>query len=130
MRRVWWILGWSSLALVAFVAATIAVLWAALPLDATTISIDGESFSLASLSGGELALGFVAAILASLAALAVGALATALGLAAGALGIGLGVLAVVAVLAMFASPFLLVGWLVWLAVRRRPWRALAPVATA
>jgi hypothetical protein len=120
MKSVWSIVGWLSLVLVAVVAATVAVVWLALPLVSTTISIDGESFSLANLGGGELALAFVAAVVASLAALAVGALATALGLAAGALGIGLGILATVAVVAIVSSPFLLVGWLVWRAVRRRP----------
>ena len=129
MKRVWSILGWMSLVLVIVVAAIVAALWLALPLVSTTISIDGESFSLANLSGGELALAFVAAVLASLAALAVGALATALGLAAGALGIGIGLLATVAVLALLASPFLVVGWLVWRAARRPP-RALPPTATA
>jgi len=129
MKRVWSILGWMSLVLVIVVAAIVAALWLALPLVSTTISIDGESFSLANLSGGELALAFVAAVLASLAALAVGALATALGLAAGALGIGIGLLATVAVLALLASPFLLVGWLVWRAAHRRP-RTLPPTATA
>ena len=128
MKRVWPILGWMSLVLVIVVAAIVAALWLALPLVSTTISIDGESFSLANLSGGELALAFVAAVLASLAALAVGALATALGLAAGALGIGIGLLATVAVLALLASPFLVVGWLVWRAARRP--RALPPTATA
>ena len=128
MKRVWSILGWMSLVLVIVVAAIVAALWLALPLVSTTISIDGESFSLANLSGGELALAFVAAVLASLAALAVGALATALGLAAGALGIGIGLLATVAVLALLASPFLVVGWLVWRAARRS--RALPPTATA
>jgi len=128
MKRVWSILGWMSLVLVIVVAAIVAALWLALPLVSTTISIDGESFSLANLSGGELVLAFVAAVLASLAALAVGALATALGLAAGALGIGIGLLATVAVLALLASPFLVVGWLVWRAARRP--RALPPTATA
>ena len=128
MKRVWSILGWMSLVLVIVVAAIVAALWLALPLVSTTISIDGESFSLANLSGGELALAFVAAVLASLAALAVGAVATALGLAAGALGIGIGLLATVAVLALLASPFLVVGWLVWRAARRP--RALPPTATA
>ena len=128
MKRVWSILGWMSLVLVIVVAAIVAALWLALPLVSTTISIDGESFSLANLSGGELAIAFVAAVLASLAALAVGALATALGLAAGALGIGIGLLATVAVLALLASPFLVVGWLVWRAARRP--RALPPTATA
>jgi hypothetical protein len=128
MKRVWSILGWMSLVLVIVVAAIVAALWLALPLVSTTISIDGESFSLANLSGGELALAFVAAVLASLAALAVGALATALGLAAGALGIGIGLLVTVAVLALLASPFLVVGWLVWRAARRP--RALPPTATA
>ena len=129
MKRVWSILGWMSMVLVVVVSALVAALWLALPLVSTTISIDGETFSLANLSGGELALAFVAAVLASLAALAIGALATALGLAAGALGIGLGVLATVAVLAIVSSPFLLLGWLVWRALRRRP-RALATTATA
>ena len=100
MKRVWSVLGWMMLVLVVVIGAAIAVLWLALPLDGTTISIDGESFSLANLSGGELALAFVAAILASLAALAI-----------------------------VASPFILVGWLVWRAVRRRP-PAIATTTTA
>jgi hypothetical protein len=130
MKRVWSILGWTMLVLVVVIGAAIAALWLALPLDSTTISIDGESFSLANLSGGELALAFVAAILASLAALAIGALAAVLGIAAGALGIGLGVLAAVSALAIVASPFLLVGWLVWRAVRRRPQAVAATTTTA
>ena len=100
MKRVWSVLGWMMLVLVVVIGAAIAVLWLALPLDGTTISIDGESFSLANLSGGELALAFVAAILASLAALAI-----------------------------VASPFILVGWLVWRAVHRRP-SAIATTTTA
>nr|HET7858138.1 hypothetical protein [Caldimonas sp.] len=117
MKRVWSILGWMTLVVALILGATIAALWLALPLDGTTISIDGETFSLANLSGGELALAFVAAVLASLLALAIGALAAVLGLAAGAIGIGLGILAAVAALALVASPFLLIGWLVWRAVR-------------
>jgi len=128
MKRVWSILGWVTLVLVVTIGATIAALWLALPLDGTTISIDGESFSLANLSGGELALAFVAAILASLLALAIGALAAVLGLAAGAIGIGLGVLAAVAALAIVASPFLLIVWLVWRAFRRP--RAIATATPA
>ena len=120
MRRVWPVLGWMMLVLIVVIGAAIAVLWMALPLDAATITIDGESFSLSNLTGGELALAFVAAVLASLAALAIGALAAVLGIAAGALGIGLGVLAAVSAFTVVASPFLLVGWLVWRAVRRRP----------
>jgi len=129
MKHVGSIIAGSALVLVVVVAMAIAALWFALPIVDTTISIDGEHFSLANLSGGELVLAFVAAVLAALAALAVGALATALGLAAGALGIGLGVLATVAVLAIVASPLLLVGWLVWRAARRRP-GATATTATA
>jgi hypothetical protein len=117
MKRVWSILGWMTLVVALILGATIAALWLALPLEGTTISIDGETFSLANLSGGELALAFVAAVLASLLALAIGALAAVLGLAAGAIGIGLGILAAVAALALVASPFLLIGWLVWRAVR-------------
>ena len=117
MKRVWSILGWMTLVVALILGATIAALWLALPLDGTTISIDGETFSLANLSGGELALAFVAAVLAALLALAIGALAAVLGLAAGAIGIGLGILAAVAALALVASPFLLIGWLVWRAVR-------------
>jgi hypothetical protein len=117
------------LVLVLVIGAAIAVLWLALPLDGTTITIDGESFSLSNLTGGELALAFVAAILASLAALAIGVLAAALGIVAGAIGIGLGVLVAVAALAIVATPFLLVGWLVWRATRRRP-DAIATTTTA
>jgi len=47
MKHVGSIIAWSALALVVVVAMAIAALWFALPIVDTTISIDGEHFSLA-----------------------------------------------------------------------------------
>jgi len=100
------------------VAAAIAAAWAAWPLDGTTLWIDGEHFSLADLSGGHAAAAFAIALVATVAALALAACAVVVGLAVAALGIAVGVLATAASLALVAAPFVLVGWLVWRALRK------------
>jgi hypothetical protein len=103
-----WVSGAATalLVLTIVVAAALAAAWIALPLDGTTITI---------------------ALVVTLAALVVAAIAVVLGLAVAVLGIAVGVLATVASLALVASPFLLVGWLVWRAVRRP---SAVPVAPA
>ena len=100
------------------VTRALAVAWQALPLDGTTITIDGERFSLGSLSGGHAAAAFAIGVVVTMAALVVAAVAIVFAIVVAALGVGLGVVATVASLALVASPFLIVGWLVWRAVRR------------
>jgi hypothetical protein len=129
MKRVWWIVGWMALLLIVVPAVAIAAVWFALPLDATTITVGGESFSLADLSAGQVAGLWVLAVLAVAAALAFGVAATVLGLAVGALAVGVGVAAAIGAVAIVASPLLLVGWLVWRTVRRRQ-RTLPTTAAA
>ena len=129
MKRVGWIVGWMSLVFIVVPAVALAAVWFALPLDGTTITVGGESFSLADLSAGQVAGLWVLAVLAVATALAFGVAATVVGLAVGALGVGVGVAAAVGAVAIVASPLLLVGWLVWRAVRRRQ-RTLPTAATA
>ena len=116
------------LVLAVVVAAVLAAAWAVLPLDGVTVTIDGETFSPADLSGAQLAAAFAIALVVSLAALIVGALAVAFALVVAALSVGVGVLATAASLALVALPFVLVGWLVW-RLFRRP-RAGAATTTA
>jgi len=125
----WWSRAAMALLLLAIVfAALLAAAWFALPLDGTTITVDGETFSLADLSGWEVAALFAFGVAAALVALIVAAAAVAFGLVVALLGIGVGILATVASLALVASPFLLVGWLVWRAVRKPRHRSTAAVA--
>jgi hypothetical protein len=123
----WWSRAATALALLAMVvAALLAVAWLAFPLDGTTITIDGETFSLANLSGWQVVAIFAFGVAVALAALLVAAVAVLLALVVAVLGIAVGVLATVASLALVASPFLLIGWLVWRAVRKpRPAAAVA-----
>ncbi|HEY2558803.1 MAG TPA: hypothetical protein VGI48_03730 [Caldimonas sp.] len=125
----WWSRAGAALLLLALVViAVLTVAWAALPLDGTTITVDGETFSLANLSGGQLVAAFAIAIVATIAALLVAAFAVVVGLAVAVLGVAVGMLAAAASLALVASPLLLVGWLVW-RVMRRP-RPASTTATA
>jgi hypothetical protein len=126
----WWSRAATALLLLTLViVAALTVAWAMLPLDGTTITVDGETFSLANLSGGQVVAAFVIAIIATIAALLVAAFAVVVGLAVAVLGVAVGMLAAAASLALVASPLLLVGWLVWRAVRRpRPATTTAPAA--
>jgi hypothetical protein len=128
MRR-WWSGAAAALLLLALVVvAALMVAWAALPLDGTTITVDGETFSLANLSGGQVAAVFAIGIVATIAALLLAALAVIVGLAAAVLGIGVGILATAASLTLVASPLLLIGWLLWRAVRRQRLESSATTA--
>jgi hypothetical protein len=128
MNRWWSGVAAVLLVLAVLVAAGVTLAWNALPLDGTTIWIDGEHFSLNELSGGHAVAVFAIAFLVALVALVLGVCGILVGLAAAALGIGVGVLATAASLALVASPFLLVGWLVW-RIFRKP-APSAPVAAA
>lgn len=111
--------GWgralATFLLLAFVAIVVAlaIAWSALPLDRATISIDGETISLSAIDGWRAALVIAAAGAGVLIALIVGALSVVFALLAAALSILLALIIVVAVLALVASPALLVVWAIW-----------------
>jgi hypothetical protein len=112
------------LAIVVAVALTAA--WLSLPLEGTTISVDGDSFSLASLRGDHVVAAFAIALVVALVASIVAAAVLAFTLVVVLLATGVALLVTVASLAIVASPLLFVGWLVWRATR--PPRPRAAVA--
>jgi hypothetical protein len=114
------------LVLTLVVAALITMAWFSLPLDGITITVHGQTFSLADLQGpqvaGALAIAVAAVVIAIVAALVM----VIVGLVFGALGLAFGLLTAAASLAVVLSPFVLIGWLLWRASRERA----APVAAA
>jgi hypothetical protein len=104
------------LALIALLAAA----WAALPLDQATISVDGETIALAGLGGWHAGAAIVAVALAVVVGLVIAALAVLFALAMAAFGVAAALIAVLASLALVASPFLFIGWLIWMLVRPAP----------
>jgi hypothetical protein len=118
--------GWgraiAALALLTLVALVVvlAAVWSLLPLEHTTIAVDGETISLSGISGWRAALAVVAAVAAVMLALVIAALAVVLALGLAVFGIVVALLSVAGVLALVASPLLLLGWLVWRLVRRAP----------
>jgi hypothetical protein len=118
--------GWGSavaaLALLTLVALVVvlAAVWSLLPLEHTTIAVDGESISLSAISGWHAALAIAAAVAAVLLALVIAVLAVVLALGLAVFGIVVAMLSVAGVLALVFSPLLLLGWLVWRLVRRTP----------
>ncbi|MGZ5276449.1 MAG: hypothetical protein ACXWCU_11055 [Caldimonas sp.] len=112
-------LGWGGtiaiLLLLAFAAivAGLAIGWAALPLEHTTISVDGRTFSLADIDAWDVAPAIAAIGVAVMVALVVGGLAVVFALLAAALSILVALVAVVATLALVASPALLLVWMIW-----------------
>ena len=101
------------------VAALLVAGWTMLPLDSTAITIDGETFSLADLTGTHAVVFFVVAVAAVVFALVVALAAGAFGLGLGALGLAIGMAVTLGVLTLVASPFLLFVWLLWRALRTR-----------
>ena len=112
------------LALTLVVAALIATAWFALPLDGVTVSVHGETFSLADLHGPQLAVALSIAVAAVVVAIVAALVMVVVGLAIGALGIAFGLLTAAASLAVVLAPCALIGWLLWRLFRERP----APVA--
>ena len=108
------------LTLTAVVAALMIAAWTMLPLDGTAITIDGERFSLADLTGRHAAAVFVIALAAVVFGLVVALVATVFGLGLGAVGLAFGGLVAAGTLALVAAPFALVLWLMWRLVRSRP----------
>jgi hypothetical protein len=113
-------LGISLLVLTAIVTLLMAAAWSTLPLDHTSITLHGETFSLADLSGSSAVLFFVLAVAGVVLAVVAGLAAAIVGLSIGALGVALGLVVTVASLALVASPFALILWLLWRALRPRP----------
>jgi len=107
------------------VAVLITMAWFSLPLEGITVTVDGQTFSLADLRGPQVAIGLCITVAAVVFAIVVALVAVVVGLALGALGIAFGLLTAAASLAVVLSPFALIAWLLWRQFHDRP----APVAT-
>ena len=108
------------LVLALVIAALLAAAWTILPLDDIGLTVHGETFSLADLHGTSAVLFFVAVVAAVIFALCAAIVAVVVGLCFGAIGLAIGLVAAIASLALVAAPFVLIGWLVWRALRTRP----------
>ena len=112
------------LVLTLVVATLITMAWFSLPLDGITVTVEGQTFSLADLRGPQVAVALSVAVAAVVVAIVVALVAVVVGLVFGALGLAFGLLTAAASLAVVLSPFALIGWLLWRAFRDRP----APIA--
>ena len=108
------------LALTLVVAVLITMAWFSLPLDGITVTVEGQSFSLADLQGPQLAVGLCIAVAAVVFAIVAALVLVVVGLAVGALGIAFGLLTATASLAVVLSPFALIAWLLWRQFHQRP----------
>ncbi len=108
------------LVLTLVVGALVTTAWFALPLDGITVSVHGETFSLAELTGPQVAVGLCIAVAAVVVAIVAALILVAVGLAVGALGIAFGLLTATASLVVVLAPFALIGWLLWHLFRERP----------
>ena len=95
------------------IGAALVVAWSAFPLDGATLTVNGETVVLPSLSGWQAAMALMLAVLGVLGLAAVIVGAVAIGVAATLFGLAVGALAVVVSLLLFASPVLVIGWLIW-----------------
>ncbi len=105
------------LVLTLVVALLMVTAWTMLPLDRTSISIDGDTFSLADITGTHTLVFFVIAVAAVVFALVVALACGALGLGLGAIGLAFGIVVTLGTLALVAAPFAFAVWLVWRLVR-------------
>jgi hypothetical protein len=112
------------LILTLLVAVLLTMAWFSLPLEGITVTVDGQTFSLADLQGPQVAVGLCIAVAAVVIAIVVALVMVVAGLAVGALGIAFGLLTAAASLAVVLSPFALIAWLLWRQFHDRP----APVA--
>jgi len=108
------------LALTLVVAVLITMAWFSLPLDGITITVHGQTFSLADLQGPQVAIGLCIAVAAIVFAIVVALILVVVGLALGALGLAFGLLTAAASLAVMLAPLALIGWLFWRLFRGRP----------
>ena len=113
------------LVLTLVVAIVITLAWFSLPLDGITVTVEGQTFSLADLQGPQLAVGLCIAVAVVGIAIVAALVMVVVGLALGALGIAFGLLTAAASVAVVLSPFALIAWLLWRQFHDRP----APVAT-
>ena len=121
MSRSWTrAIGILLLILTLVVAMLVATAWTMLPLDRTSISIDGDTFSLADITGTHTLVFFVIAVAAVVFALVVALACGALGLGLGAIGLAFGIVVTIGSLALVAAPFAFAVWLVWRLLRAAP----------
>ncbi|MEO7115745.1 MAG: hypothetical protein ABIZ18_07785 [Caldimonas sp.] len=95
------------------VAGLMVAAWSMLPLAHTSITFDGDRFSLADLASTHAVVFFAIAVVAVVFAVMVAIAAGAFGLGLGLLGLAFGGLVTVGTLALVAAPFALVVWLLW-----------------
>jgi len=123
---------WGRLLAMTLLLATIVVTalgvfaWSTLPLEHTTINMDGDIVSLSNVGGWQAMLLVAGLFVAALVAVIVVALIIVLALAAAAIGIIVAIGTALATLLVAVSPALLVLWLLWRAFR--PSRMTAPLA--
>ena len=114
---------WGRLLASTLLLATVVVIglgvfaWSTLPLDHTTINMDGDIVSLSNLGGWQAMLLVAGLFVAALVAVIVVALLILLALASAAIGILVAIGTTLATLVVVASPLLLVLWLLWRALR-------------
>jgi len=112
------------LVLTLVVAVLITMAWFSLPLDGITVTVEGQTFSLADLQGPQLAVGLCIAVAVVVIAIVAALVMVVVGVVVGALGIAFGLLTATASLAVVLSPFALIAWLLWRQFHKGP----APVA--
>ncbi len=134
MKTVWKV--WGAMLALAIVAAlawlVAASLWG--PFDQwPMVQVDGESVTIAGFHAIHGALAITGVLVALLVVITVVPLVVALALAIAACGIAVGIAATVFGVLIPLSPFLLIGWLIWRAMRNRGAPAnganIAPAAT-
>jgi len=108
------------LVLTLVVATLITMAWFSLPLDGITITVHGQTFSLAELRGPQVAVALSIAVAAVVVAIVVALVMVVVGFVFGALGLAFGLLTAAASLAVVLAPFALIGWLLWRLFRERP----------
>ena len=113
------------LVLTLVVAVLITMAWFSLPLDGITVTVEGQTFSLADLQGPQIVVAFCIAVAAVVVAIVAALVMVVVGLGFGALGVAFGLLTAAASLALVLAPLALIGWLLWRLFHDRP----APVAT-
>jgi hypothetical protein len=130
MARALMIVGLLALLLFGLAAAGTALMFWALDMttvdEVVNIRIDGERWALSDLSAGHWALGVLGVLIATLVTLVVVPLAVVLGLAGTAFGLAMGLLAVLLAAVVVFSPLIVIGGVLWLALRQRPGPASPP----
>jgi hypothetical protein len=109
------------LLLTVVVSVVMAVAWFALPLDGVTVSMNGQTYSVVDMMHGPRGVVFfVAAVAAAVIAIVAALSMVVVGIGFGAIGLVFGLLTALTSLVLVASPFVLIGWLLWRLLRQRP----------